>query len=203
MVDIYDVCHRAGGMTFFNAEHDPKRLSFQFARYLFVAKMLEGKNHVLEVGCADGVGARIVKQHVEVLVGIDVDPVSIREARQLQSAQRWPITFEVQDIMWGSWIGFDAVYCLDLFEHIADEDKLLANLRACAPVCIIGTPSLESQQYASEISKAGHVNCVTKQGLRERMQRHWKHVFMFGMNDSTLHTGHDAMTHYLFGLGCD
>ena len=198
----YEECHAVGGMTAYNWEHDPKRLAFQYARYKFVAKILEGKSQVLEVGCSDGQGSRIVRQHVGTLVAIDFDPTSIEEAKILMSP-RWPIHFQCRDIMMYPWSGFEAVYSIDLFEHIADDERLLSNLRECAPVCLIGTPSLESQAHASDISRREHVNCVTKSGLREKMQRHWRHVFMFGMNDETLHTGHDSMTHYLFGLGCD
>lgn len=189
-------------MTAYNWSADPRRLAFQAARYLFVAKMLEGKMRVLEVGCADGQGARIVRQHVGSLMAIDSDARSIAEAERLMSP-RWPVEFRVGDVLKGALPRMDAVYCLDLFEHIAAESQLLTALHAIAPVCIIGTPSLESQAYASEISKAGHVNCVTKSGLRKRMCHHWRHVFMFGMNDNTLHCGFDEMTHYLFGIGCD
>lgn len=195
----YPECHAAGGMTLFNAESDPRRLAFQFARYLFVAKALEGKRRVLEVGCAEGIGARIVRQHVKELVAIDIDEQSIKEARKLMS-KKWPIGFYWGDILKAPLTGYDAVYCLDLFEHIKRENILLRNLRACAPVCIIGTPSLESQRYASEISRREHVNCVTKAGLRTAMLKYWSQVFVFGMNDSTLHCGHDAMTHYLLAV---
>lgn len=199
----YEDCNSSGGMTAYNWEHDPKRLAFQYARYKFVAKMLEGKESVLEVGCADGMGARIVRQHVNELMAVDADEAAIQIARELSSA-RWPVRFQVLDILSHAIREFDAVYCLDLFEHIAqeNEDLLLGNLRLCAPVAIIGTPSIQSQRFASEISLREHVNCVSKAGLRERMQRHWTHVFMFGMNDETLHVGHDGMTHYLFGIGC-
>lgn len=193
--------HMLGGMQAETWGRDPKHLLFMLARYKFVAKMLEGKANVLEVGCGDGFGSRIVRQHVGGLTGVDLDPVSVREAME-QCSSSWPVIFRKHDILLGAIAGFDAVYCLDVFEHIKDEQTLLSNLRACAPVCIIGTPSLESQRYASEGSKAGHVNCVTKSQLRKRMQRHWTHVFMFGMNDEILHVGHDGMTHYLFGLGC-
>ncbi len=196
----YPECHAAGGMTLFNAEADPRRLAFQFARYKHVAKLLEGRWRVLEVGCADGIGARIVRQHVGELVAVDSDPTSIEEARR-RASERWPVRFLHRDIMVGPLPGFDAVYCLDLFEHIADEARLLWCLRGCAPVCVIGTPSLESQQYASEISRREHVNCKTKAGLRAAMARHWSQVFVLGMNDETLHTGHDAMTHYLLAIG--
>src|ERR1035441_10302667 len=39
---------------------DPRHLLFTLARYKFVAKMLTGKNRVLEVGCADAFGTRLV-----------------------------------------------------------------------------------------------------------------------------------------------
>jgi len=198
----YPECHAAGGMTAYGWDADPKRLAFQFARYKHVAKILEGRRRVLEVGCADGMGTKIVRQHVEEVVAIDSDPEAIAEAKRKDS-EKWPIRFMQRDIMAGPLPGFDAVYCLDLFEHIVDEERLLWCLRGCAPVCLIGTPSLESQKYASEISKREHVNCKTKDGLRRAVLKRWTHAFMFGINDETLHTGHDAMTHYLFGIGCD
>jgi hypothetical protein len=33
------------------------------------------------------------------------------------------------------------------------------------------------------------------------MLRHWKHVFIFGMNDETLHTGFGPMCHYIIAMG--
>ncbi|HVA40067.1 MAG TPA: hypothetical protein VNF49_05345, partial [Candidatus Binataceae bacterium] len=53
---------------------DPRRVVFTLARYKFVAKMLSGKKHVLEVGCGDAFASRIVKQEVGKLTVIDFDP---------------------------------------------------------------------------------------------------------------------------------
>src|SRR3990172_10092684 len=103
----YPECHAAGGMTRYNFDADPKRLAFQFARYKHVAKILEGKRRVLEVGCADGMGARIVRQHVETLVAIDSDTDAIEEAKKNYS-MKWPIRFLTRDIMAGPLPGFDA-----------------------------------------------------------------------------------------------
>jgi hypothetical protein len=69
-------------------------------------------------------------------------------------------------------------------------------------VCILGSPSLESQLYASEGSKAGHVNCKTGADLKAFMQRFFHNVFLFSMNDEVVHTGFEKMAHYLFVLGC-
>jgi hypothetical protein len=67
---------------------------------------------------------------------------------------------------------------------------------------IVGMPSLESQVYASEGSKALHVNCKTEQGLRDSLQQYFANVFMFGMNDETLHTGFGALCHYRLAICC-
>ena len=40
-------------------DDDPKRLAFTFSRYKFVAKMMSGKQRVLEIGCADAHGVRV------------------------------------------------------------------------------------------------------------------------------------------------
>ena len=48
---------------------DPKHLVFRLARYKFVAKMFSGRKHVLEVGCGDAFGTRIVQAEVGKLTG--------------------------------------------------------------------------------------------------------------------------------------
>src|SRR5437763_15991839 len=53
---------------------DPRHLLFILARSKFVAKMLSGKERVLEVGCGDAFGSRIVLQEVGSLCEIDFDP---------------------------------------------------------------------------------------------------------------------------------
>ena len=182
---------------------DPKRLGFTAARYKFVGKMLEGKKAVLEVGCGDAFFSRVVRQHLPpdgTLQVVDVNRNYIGSCKKNNPKDsRWRVWPGDWDILSSPLSGFDAVYCLDLFEHIAEEDLLLGNLARCAPVCIVGTPSLESQVYASDISKLEHVNCKTKEGLRQAMSKRFSQVFMFGMNDEVLHTG--MMPAYLFALG--
>ena len=182
---------------------DPKRLAFTAARYLFVGKLLEGRKAVLEVGCGDGFFTRVVRQHLHenaTLQAVDVSRAYIGSFKENNPKDsKWRCYPGDWDILDGPLSGFEAVYCLDLFEHIIEEDRLLSNLAGCAPVCVVGTPSLESQRYASEISKLEHVNCKTRAGLKESMSRHFKQVFIFGMTDTVIHNGPDAA--YLFALG--
>jgi cyclopropane fatty-acyl-phospholipid synthase-like methyltransferase len=184
---------------------DPKRLGIVLSRYKFTAKMLDGKAQVLEVGCGDAWASRVVRQAVGTLVGVELLPEWVEDARQ---GMEDPWAFEVRqhDMLTGPVAGsFDAAYALDVLEHIdaADEDRFLANIvhSLVAPgVLIIGMPSLESQSYASPGSKAGHVNCKTAPELKTLMQRFFHDVFMFSMNDEVVHTGYHKLAHYLFAL---
>ena len=187
---------------------DPRRLTFTFARYKFAAKMLAGAKHVLEIGCADGFPSTIVRQAVEQMTCIDFDPKFIASAKETMMA-RWPIEFRVHDILKKPMEGkFDGVLSLDVLEHIRprDEKKFLSNaFRSLTDdgVAVIGMPSLNSQRYASALSKAGHVNCKHQEDLRSLLLRYFRNVFMFSMNDEIVHTGHEAMAHYHLALCCN
>ena len=201
--EVAKVSGKLGVHTSYGWEVDPKRLAFTAARYLFVGKLLEGRRSVLEVGCGDAFMSRVVRQHLAenaTLQVVDINRKYIGSAKENNPKDgRWRVYPGDWDILESPLSGFDAVYCLDLFEHVVEEDRLLSNLSKSAPVCVIGTPSLESQVYASEISKLEHVNCQTKAQLRQTMGRHFKQVFMFGMTDTVIHNGPAAS--YLFALG--
>lgn len=186
---------------------DPKRLAFVLARYKFVAKMLDGMDRVLEVGCGDGFGARIVRQHVGSVKGVDFDPIFIADAKLYGHDEDWPIEFAEHDILEGPVAGaFEAAYALDVVEHIvADhEEALVDNIAASLVpdgVIILGSPSLESQMHASPMSREGHVNCKSLEELRDLVARRFRNVFMFSMNDEVVHTGFGPMAHYLLAMG--
>jgi cyclopropane fatty-acyl-phospholipid synthase-like methyltransferase len=187
---------------------DPKRMAFSLARYKFVAKMLDGAREVLEVGCADGFASRIVAQAVGRLTAVDFDPEFVASARETAAGGRWPIEFRQHDLLGGPVEGrFDAMYSLDVLEHIPAEHEVRFLTNMIAPlaadgVCLIGMPSLQSQQYASPLSKEGHVNCKDQKDLRALLQRFFANVFLFSMNDEIVHTGFAAMSHYNIGLCC-
>jgi len=186
---------------------DPKRLTFTFARYKFVAKMLAGCRHVLEVGCGDAFFSRVVRQDVKQLTGIDLDPAFVEDANA-RASDKWPIEVRLHDMMKGPIEGsFDGAYSLDVLEHIeaADEDQFLRNVLASLEphgTLIIGMPSLQSQTYASAHSKIGHVNCKDQPELKRLMLKYFHNVFAFSMNDEVVHTGYHAMAHYNLVLCC-
>lgn len=186
---------------------DPKRTLFTLARYKFVAKMLSGQATALEIGCADAFGTRLVQQTVGHVTAVDFDPVFIADV-QARSNPAWPLTSLVHDMLDGPVPGqFDAIYSLDVLEHIAPEQEArflrnaVQSLNAHG-VMIVGMPSLESQTYASPQSKAGHVNCKSGDDLKALLQTVFHNVFLFSMNDETVHTGFYPMAHYLLAVCC-
>jgi 2-polyprenyl-3-methyl-5-hydroxy-6-metoxy-1,4-benzoquinol methylase len=184
---------------------DPKHLLFRLSRYKFVAKMLMGSEHVLEIGCGDAFGTRLVQQAVQRLSATDFDEVFIEDVKA-RMVERWRFDAFTHDLLAGPVTGeYDGVFALDVLEHIRQEDEhtFLKNaLAALAPhgVAIVGMPSLEGQVYASPTSHAGHVNCKSMPELKRTMQRYFHNVFMFSMNDEVVHTGFHPMAQYLLAV---
>jgi 2-polyprenyl-3-methyl-5-hydroxy-6-metoxy-1,4-benzoquinol methylase len=186
---------------------DPKLLSFTLARHKFVAKMLNGYSQVLEIGCGDGFASRLLHDCVKDLYSIDFDEWFINEA-QKNADPSWPVKFQVHDILSRPYVSekktlFDAAFSLDVIEHIEPkfEDLFLLNIAKSIKiggVFVCGSPSLESQTYASQASKDGHVNCKNGNDLKILISNYFDHTFLFGMNDEVLHTGFTPMCHYNF-----
>ena len=154
---------------------------------------VDGAGNIYTVGLLPGTTA------------VDFDPVFIEDAIS-RINPNWPMTCKVHDMLKGPVEGdFDALYSLDVLEHIEpkDEDSFLKNITDSliqGGVAIIGMPSLESQSYASPQSKEGHVNCKTGNVLKSTLEKYFDNVFIFSMNDEVIHTGYFPMAHYLMAL---
>jgi 2-polyprenyl-3-methyl-5-hydroxy-6-metoxy-1,4-benzoquinol methylase len=184
---------------------DPRRLVFTLSRYKFVAKLLAGKQSALEVGCGDAFASRIVKQEVKNLTVLDFDPIFVADIQD-RADSRWPMRSAVHDMLSGPYPGtFDAIYSLDVLEHIDQSNELrfvenIIRSLSASGVLIVGMPSLESQTYASVQSKLGQVNCKTGKDLQDMFERYFHNVFLFSMNDEVVHTGFTPMAHYLIAV---
>ncbi len=185
---------------------DPRHLGFLLARYKFVAKMLEGKKRVLEVGSGDAFGIKVVAQTVEYIHALDWEPLLLEDNRaRLEGVN---CTFGCLDITKERPEGelFDAAYSLDVIEHIPAEleNAFMDNIaKSLGPdgIFILGTPNVTASQYASAASAEGHINLKSHGQMRDLLGQHFANVFMFSMNDEVVHTGYGPMAHYLLGMG--
>ena len=196
-----------GPWTSYSLLNDPKHMGFVLARYKFCAKMLDGMDRVIEVGCGDAFGTPIVAQHVKKVTAIEPDARHIAGNKK-RLAKVKNIDFRqgtIQDLKLPR-ASFCGAYSIDVIEHL---DRHLngpfvagqAGILKKDGVCIIGTPNVTANEYASQRSRVQHINLHSQRSLRTLMEKYFKRVFMFGMNDEVLHTGYPAMCHYIFGMG--
>lgn len=194
-----------GPYTTYIWTHDPRHLSFLLSRYKFCAKMLEGKEAVLEIGCGDGFGIPVVLQTIARVHGIDFEPMLLEDNRRRLG--RLSCTFECLDITQARPAGkYDAAYSLDVIEHIPVAREHLYFENICGVlredgVFLMGTPNVTASAYASEASLAGHINLKSHSEVRKLMLRYFRNVFVFSMNDEVVHTGYGPMAHYLLAMG--
>ncbi len=169
--------------------------------------MFAGKQRILEIGCQEGFGALLIDHSLTKYVGLDFYLPHINSAIT-RFSHKSNFHFYHHDVLSGphSDEQFDAIFSLDVLEHIPPEAEhaffltSLKYLRESEGPLIIGMPSLESQKYASERSKIGHVNCKSKAELKRVCEKYFRNVFTFSMNDEVMHTGFDQMSHYVFAL---
>lgn len=186
-------------------EKTPRRALYYATYYKFASKLIGKNRRVLDVGCSEGMGTWLLAAECGYAKGIDLDEAAINIAQQNWQAEK--ITFACEDFLNIQAEPWDAVVSFDVIEHIlpANCDSFFTGITGNLThdgIVILGTPSLEGQQYASVVSKAGHVNVYSYERLEEEMYKYFDHVFVFCANDEIIHTGFPRMAHYLIAVGC-
>jgi 2-polyprenyl-3-methyl-5-hydroxy-6-metoxy-1,4-benzoquinol methylase len=184
----------------------PDHLAFVLARYRAATALIGGAKYVSELGCGEGIGARILAKGRENYTGFDLDIDGIGTALQLQAAPN--ILFFKVDILRHLFVpnGRDAVVSLDVIEHIPadrEADFMGAITSQMTPhgVCVIGTPSKNAEHLASPQSRVGHINLYTPDRLKTLMGRYFHVVQMLYMQDTAIHLGHPELAHYILACG--
>ncbi|MFA5100163.1 MAG: class I SAM-dependent methyltransferase [Candidatus Omnitrophota bacterium] len=202
--DTKGIC--LGPWTSYSYINDPKHMSFVLARYKFCARMLEGKQRVLEVGSGDGFGLPIVCQSVKQVYAVDWD-TRLLDSNKKRLAYLKNVSYIHCDLNSSSpKLKVDGAYLIDVIEHLEPhkEARFMKNIVRCLlpdGVIIIGTPNITASAYATPRSRVQHINLKSMAGLRRLAEKYFKNVFMFGMNDEVLHTGYAPMCHYIWAVG--
>jgi cyclopropane fatty-acyl-phospholipid synthase-like methyltransferase len=187
----------------------PDHLAMVLARYRAASALIGTAQTVLEVGCGEGIGGRILARGRHYL-GIDPDETAIAHAHGVldlpgYGAPARQIRVSAVEDFTGI-APFDAVVALDVIEHVAIEGEpafMDAIVGALSPsgVCVIGTPSAAFDHLASRRSRESHVNTYTHARLLTLMAQRFRVVQSFGMADTALHLGHPDARHYLLMCG--
>ena len=201
-----------GRVTTARWNRNPETLLFSLTRYKFVAKLLNGRQKVLEIGCGDGWASRIVAQRVRSLVLTDYDPLFVDEALNQMKQDRYGgyqrVRCDVHNFIDGVYgEEVDGVFALDVLEHIEpkSEASFMRNISLSMSkggICVFGTPTVKSQELIKESDRdPGHINCKDERSMRTTLERYFGGVQVFAMNDELVHTGCTDMAYYVFGIG--
>jgi len=197
---------RLGPWSSYSLINDPKHMCFVLSRYKFCAKMLEGKNTVMEIGSGDGFGLPIIAQVAKKVYAVDWDKRLLdgnaSRLKHLKNVEYLHVDFNKASLG----VKVDGVFLIDVIEHLEQktEKVFLNNIVKCLKpggVLIIGTPNITASEHATARSRVQHINLKSGKTLRDLMVKYFENVFMFGMNDEVLHTGYAPMCHYLWAVG--
>ncbi len=187
----------------FIMQKTPRRLLHLLSYYKFAAKMIGPGKRVADIGCNEGFGTILLAENAASCVGIDLDAEAVAVANASVASPK--LSFRVADILRDKIGPFDAVSCLDVIEHIyqENEDAFVAAIAGALTddgVLVLGTPNVAADRYANEHSRRGHVNMFDAERLHALASKHFRNVFSFSGNDEMVHTGFSPMAHYLLAL---
>ncbi len=194
----------------FHWRNSRRHLLFSAARYKFAMKMIgnlyePNEKTILDLGCSDGFGTHFVAEYAAFVLGVDFDEEAVGYAIRYNSAQN--VSYKLDNFLGGASYGegFDGIVSFDVIEHIYPENEgkymetVLRNLRETGTF-VIGTPSLEAQQYSKESVTGAHVNVYRGEDFYKMLKRYFHQVYLFTQNDEMIHTGHLRMANYLIAV---
>jgi 2-polyprenyl-3-methyl-5-hydroxy-6-metoxy-1,4-benzoquinol methylase len=187
--------------------HSPRRMLHYLSYYKFAAKLIGCNKKVLDVGCSEGLGTWLVAKECGYAKGIDFDVEAIETAKR-NFCQCENIYFGIEDIFnYSDETKWDAIINFDVIEHIIPENSnaylsKLQSLISSEGIVILGTPSKISQQFASKVSKKGHINIYDHATFKTQLEQYFHHVFIFAANDEVVHTGFLPLANYYIAVCC-
>lgn len=152
--------------------------------YVAVAEHAAGRS-VLDFGCNDGYGTRLLAKHAARVVGVDVSPVAIAAARagdpigdlrfELLEGPHTP--FEDGE--------FDLVVSFQVIEHVRDHDAYLAEIRRVlrpGGLAVLTTPNaLQRLEPGQPPWSPFHVREYSPKELAQTLQTHFDRVEVRGL----------------------
>jgi ubiquinone/menaquinone biosynthesis C-methylase UbiE len=159
------------------------------ARYRFSEPLVQDAV-VLDAGCGCGYGAHyLAMKGAQRVIGIDVAPQAIEYARSRYAAEN--LAFAVSDVTALAFPSeaLDAVVCLEVFEHVADCNRLLAESRRVLKPSgriIVSTPNKQVFSPGQrEPVNPWHAREYSREEFASILASHFEDVQLWGQAFST------------------
>lgn len=181
------------------------QFTVRLARYKFIARLVRKTDKILEIGCGSGLGTIFLGQHGASVTGLEVKKYELESARKINLRKN--VKFLKADFFdYKAPSKYDVIVAIDVIEHmtVAQAKKLIEKMMSFLKptgMAIIGTPSIYSYKFQSEISKASHVKCYDQEELVKMIDNYFGRTLAFSMNDEIVHTGFPKMAWYYFVIG--
>lgn len=197
-----------GSHSSYQWNNSRRHLLFSAARYKFAMKMIgniytPNEKTILDLGCSDGFGTYYIAEFAKFVIGVDFDEEAIGYAKSENKATN--IEYKLENFLNKKYGEFDGIVSFDVIEHIYPENvknymnTVIANLMG-EGVFVIGTPSIETQQYSKGNVTGAHINVYKGEDFYTMLKGYFHNVFLFTQNDEIIHTGHLRMANYLIAV---
>lgn len=168
----------------------------------FIAKLLQQKDTLLELGCHDGVSSNFFSLFCKNVDAIDTNEKTIAEA----CSNFGHINFMHRDAL--EYVPdkkYDVIVMLDFIEHFNEnQGKLLiekyARFISPAGMVIIGTPNRNFIKLRAKHNKEHHLHEYYPEELQNLLEHNFSRVMLFSMNDELVHTGNIELAWFIFAI---
>ncbi|QOC23058.1 class I SAM-dependent methyltransferase [Wenzhouxiangella sp. AB-CW3] len=144
-------------------------------RYAWAAEVVAGLE-VLDAACGEGYGSRLLSARAARVRGIDVSEVAVDHARQRYAGER--LGFDCGDATELPYDtdSFDAVVSFETLEHLAEQDRLLAEFRRVlrpGGFLLISSPDRKTYSDETGYDNPYHVRELYRDEFEQLLGRHF------------------------------
>jgi predicted TPR repeat methyltransferase len=145
---------------------------FSQERPELVAQLPRRLGRLLDVGCGAGGVGRVLRDRVDFLAGIELEPEVAAVAREVYDQV---LTGRVEDVLDEFDAPFDTILAYDLLEHLARPDEVLRRLHdaaAAGALLHVSVPNARHWSLVRDLVVRGTFG-YTAWGHRDRTHLHW------------------------------
>ena len=154
-------------------------------RYLYATQFAKDKT-ILDIACGEGYGSNLLAQYAKQVVGVDIDPNTIRSAsgkyirRNIEFKVGSLDSFPLHESAF-----FDSVVSFESIEHITEEQQeafLLEVKQVLKPegILLISTPNKLAYSDVPAYRNEFHVKEFYVREFRSFLEKQFKHVKLLG-----------------------
>ncbi len=155
-------------------------------RYLW-AQPLMARRRVLDLGSGEGFGAALLADQAASVTGVDIDERTVEHSRANYPGIDFAVA-SATDLSAFADASFDAVVTFELIEHVADQERVLAEIaRVLAPdgLVVMSTPERQAYSEDRDFVNPYHERELTQDEFTALLRSRFTNVSLFAQGAIT------------------